>query len=93
MSSVALAELVACVDRELAFRSKVYPRWVKDHKMTAGTMEQEMRRMQAVRAALIRGEALQLLVDQLGDDAEGPGLWPRVAALVEEIGARFRVGT
>lgn len=67
MPPVPLEELLACVDRELVMRSKAYPRWVKAKppKMTQRTADQEMERMRAVRAALLRGEAMQRVLYHL----------------------------
>jgi len=53
----SFAELVACVDREIGFRAKVYKRWVEQGKLTATQAELELVRMRAVRARLVRAEA------------------------------------
>lgn len=45
---VSLEEQIACVERELEFRSRVYPRWVADGKLKSGTAALEMERMRAV---------------------------------------------
>lgn len=52
---VSLDEQIECVDRELAFRAKVYPRWVNASKpkMTPAAAEREMKRMRAVRESLV----------------------------------------
>lgn len=47
-SSVPLPEQVACVDRELKMRRRVYPRWVAAGKMTQEKADSEMRAMEAV---------------------------------------------
>jgi len=48
VAAVPLAEQIACVERELAFRARVYPRWVADKKMLQATSDREMLRMRAV---------------------------------------------
>jgi predicted oxidoreductase len=47
---VTIDEQIACVEREIGFREKVYPRWVNKHppKMTPTTMNLELSRMRAV---------------------------------------------
>ena len=65
---VTLLDQVACVDRELGFRLKVYPRWVAARpkpKMTAEAMNREISRMRAVRSTLVRSAALDEVVAQL----------------------------
>lgn len=50
-----LAELVACVEREIGFREKVYPRWVNSAppKLTQAVADLELGRMRAVRDRLL----------------------------------------
>lgn len=52
--TVTIAEQVACVDRELGMRARVYPRWVKAGKLTQAAADLEMARMTAVRWTLRR---------------------------------------
>ena len=52
VATVPLADQIACVERELAFRARVYPRWVADKKMLQATSDREMLRMRAVLATL-----------------------------------------
>lgn len=62
MFEVTIEEMLACVERELAFRARVYPRWVAQKKLTQATADEEMRRMDAVREALpALGAARELL--------------------------------
>lgn len=51
---ITIEEQIACVERELGMRERVYPRWVNQHppKMTPKTMELELARMRAVLATL-----------------------------------------
>lgn len=58
--TIALAELVACVDRELALRAKAYPRWVRDGKLTQTAADVEMSRMRHVRMTLLKYHACLL---------------------------------
>ena len=53
MFEVTMQEMVDCINRELAFRSRVYPRWVRDGKMSQKAADMEMIRMQAVRDKLV----------------------------------------
>ena len=50
--SVTVAEMIACVERELAMRRRVYPRWVLAGKLTKAAADLELTRMEAVRATL-----------------------------------------
>lgn len=45
---IPYAEQIACVEREIAMRERVYPRWVADHKMTQKKADQELAAMRAV---------------------------------------------
>ena len=57
MDSVTIAEQISCVDRELGMRSRVYPRWVKNGKLNQAAADLEIKRMEAVRATLVRASA------------------------------------
>ena len=52
MTTVALADQIACVRRELAMRQRVYPRWVYAGKMTQADSDREITTMIAVLATL-----------------------------------------
>lgn len=45
---IPLAAQIACVERELALRRRVYPRWVTTGKLTEGKANAEIKGMQAV---------------------------------------------
>lgn len=45
-------EMVACVEREIRLRERVYPRWVAAGKMTDDKARREIETMRAVLAAL-----------------------------------------
>ena len=49
---IALPRQIECVDRELMFRRRCYPRWVKDGKMTQAKADTEIACMDAVRKTL-----------------------------------------
>lgn len=48
MTTVPLADQLACVKRELTMRRSVYPRRVNEGKMAKADMDKEIARMQAV---------------------------------------------
>lgn len=54
--SVTVAEMIACVERELAMRGRVYPRWVTQGKLTQSAADLELARMTAVRDTLRRAQ-------------------------------------
>ncbi len=58
---ITLQVMIRCVRRELAQRSRVYPRLVEQGRMTADAMNMEMATMRAVLANL---EAQQAHVQQ-----------------------------
>ncbi len=45
---VPIADMIACIRRELAMRQRVYPRQVEANRMKQAEADQELRRMQAV---------------------------------------------
>jgi hypothetical protein len=47
-----LQEQIACVDRELRFRERCYPRWVKEGNMSQQTAQRELECMNQVRRTL-----------------------------------------
>ncbi len=46
--AVTLEAQIACIEREIAMRERIYPRWIRDHKLLAATAEVELSRMRAV---------------------------------------------
>ncbi len=50
--SVPLPVQIACVERELRFRRRVYPRWVGEGRMTQAEADHEIAAMEAVLANL-----------------------------------------
>ena len=53
MFEVTLQDQIDCVTREIGFREKLYPRWVRDHKLTQKVADLEIARMRAVRETLV----------------------------------------
>jgi len=51
---ITIAEQIACVDRELGMRRRVYPRWVERGKLNPATADLEIKRMEAVKDSLRR---------------------------------------
>lgn len=49
---IAPDEQVACVERELRMRRRVYPRWVEAGRMTQAKADAEIRTMEAVLATV-----------------------------------------
>lgn len=47
-----LQEMINCVKREVAMRYRVYPKWVREGKMTEQTAEKEKALMYGVQKAL-----------------------------------------
>lgn len=45
---VPLSDMIACVEREIAMRERVYPRWVESGRMTQDKADWELRVMRAV---------------------------------------------
>jgi hypothetical protein len=50
---VSLAEQISCVERELGFRVRLYPRWIKAGKLAQGVADTEIERMRAVLGTLL----------------------------------------
>lgn len=57
---VSFEEALACVDREIKMRRKVYPRWVRDKKLSQEAADRELMALRGVRLKLIHGAALAL---------------------------------
>lgn len=63
----SIGEMIACVDRELGFRERIYPRWINaaKPKISPKAAELELARLRAVRARLVRSVALEAVIEQL----------------------------
>ncbi|MEG0819582.1 MAG: hypothetical protein RSG56_09065 [Brevundimonas sp.] len=49
---ISIEDQIACIDRELRYRRRVYPRWIDGGKMTQRKADEEIARMEAVLATL-----------------------------------------
>lgn len=47
-----LADQIACVEREIAMRYRVYPMWIEQRRMGQDKADREIRAMEAVLATL-----------------------------------------
>ncbi len=54
VAEVPIDAQIACIERELGFRERLYPRWVKTAKMTQEIADAEISRMRAVLLTLQR---------------------------------------
>ena len=61
--SIALARQVACIERELRMRRRVYPRWVQEGRKPQADADREIAEMEAVLETL---KALQPQQQGLG---------------------------
>jgi hypothetical protein len=64
IDNVPLSEQIAEVQRELAFRKRVYPRLVRQFKMTSGESARHMLHMQAVLLTLETVRDMRLTIDR-----------------------------
>lgn len=62
----ATEQLVACIDREIAFRGRVYPRWVAAKKLSQATADEQMELMRAVRERLVQSESWRRKLAEFG---------------------------
>jgi hypothetical protein len=62
----ATEQLVACIDRELSFRARVYPRWVAAKKLSQAAADEQVALMQAVRARLLESDSWRRKLAELG---------------------------
>lgn len=60
--NVPIGEQIACIERELRYRQRVYPDWVARGRMTQAKSREELRRMEAVLATLRALEEGQRLI-------------------------------
>lgn len=54
---VSIDAQVRCVEREIAMRERVYPRWVQSGRMTPNKAREELVTMRAVLGSLQREQA------------------------------------
>src|SRR5262245_4074580 len=88
-ADVALQDIVGCVDRELKMRAKVYPRWVKDGKLTKEAAAREMLLMRAVRERVLQTQAMALAVAACLVGAESATLRLRAEEYLADLRTRY----
>ena len=71
MSNLPLEDQIACAERELALRRRVYPKWVDSGRMKPAKAEQEITAMEAIVATLNRNKILR----DIGEEMQGKGGW------------------
>lgn len=71
--NVSLADQIACVEREITMRQRVYPNWVTRGRMTESNARKEIQRMQAVLETLQTLDGIESLFP---DDGETHRLLP-----------------
>lgn len=54
---VELEKQIECVRREIAFRERLYPRWVESNRINPVRAEHELKCMRAVLETLLKVEA------------------------------------
>lgn len=68
-SDIPIADQIVCVQREIGMREKLYPRWVKDRKLTFESADLELARMRAVllslQAVQAAGDAPQVAAEAI----------------------------
>jgi hypothetical protein len=62
---IGLPEQIACVEREIALRHRVYPRRVADRKMTQALADKQIAAMSAVLETLLFVRALRQMGEGL----------------------------
>lgn len=50
---ISIEDMVACIEREIGFRERCYPRWVADKKLTQKTADLEIARMKSIKRVLV----------------------------------------
>ena len=93
-ADVSFDEMLACVDRELKMRAKVYPRWVADGKLPKRNADLEILRLRAVRLRLLTAEAWNVvLIEMMAGPAlaaeEENGLHDKAAARLDALLQRY----
>jgi hypothetical protein len=66
---VKKADLIKCVQRELAMRERVYPKWIEAKRMTREQATHEYRCMKAI--ARIINQLSENQIAELGESSSG----------------------
>jgi len=61
MTTFTIEELILCARRELGYRKRVYPRLIRDNKMSKEIADSEIALMRAIRENLENQQQLKLL--------------------------------
>ena len=69
-ADVRMSDQIACVEREITMRERVYPRWVDAGKMTQAEADRELLAMRAVLATIETAAGILTIPRHLrrGDD-------------------------
>jgi hypothetical protein len=59
--SISLADQIACVEREIKMRERVYPNWVTRGTMTEANARKEIHRMRAALETLQKLDGIESL--------------------------------
>lgn len=62
-TNITITDMIACVEREIGMRERVYPRWVEQKKMLQTTANQELARMRAVLDLLLEVKTVKKKVE------------------------------
>lgn len=81
VNDIPLKDQIECVRRELGMRKRVYPRWIREGRMTHEEADHQMARMEAVLRTLDalppvplkEATELQLLAELLSRHTMSPG--------------------
>ena len=65
---ISIVDQIACLEREIGFRAKLYPRWVMQNKLTQGIVDQELARMRAALDTLVAVQRDAPVVEQVLDE-------------------------
>lgn len=66
LAPISTEALVECVDRELGFRRRVYPRHVAAGKLTQDAADRQLALMEAVRERLVESDSWRRRLAELG---------------------------
>lgn len=58
----SIDEQIACIDRELSMRGRVYPRQIAAGKMNQKTADREIETMQAIRKSVLRAHGYKAFI-------------------------------
>lgn len=50
---ITVKEQIDCVNREISFRKRLYPRWIESGKMSPGKAEYEIKVMESIKDSLM----------------------------------------